>query len=283
MTSTALPRIAAVLALATALAACSRDGAAPSASSNAANGTATAPVAHVDARLDLVNNNGVVRVDGTVDSERARQQILDALHRAYGAGSVSGDLVVDPAARPAPWLARLPEFLKAFSAPGAAVGFAGQRIELSGHASPEDRAALLARAELLYPGYDFDGLFRGVGSNANAPSALDDVKPGASAQDVVQALNRTPIRFDDGSARVSADSLALLSQAAQAIRDGAAARIEIAGPADASGDAEENRQLSQQRAEAIKVQLIINGVSPAVIQTAAQSAPGSPASFRLLK
>ncbi len=271
---------AVLLVLATALAACQRDATAPTAQSTVA---ATPPAAQFDARLDLVNNNGRIRYDGTVDSERTRQQIIDALHRAYGAASVSGELRVDPAARPAPWLGRLSEFLQAFASPGAAVGFAGQRLELSGQASADERAALLARAELLYPGYDYEGLFRGVGANATAPNALSEVKPGASAQDVVQALNRTPIAFEEGSARVSADSLALLSQAAQAIRDGAAARIEITGPADGGGNAEENRLLSQQRAEAIKVQLIVNGVSPAVIQTAAQATPGSQASFRLLK
>lgn len=290
MTPTAFPRrsgraVAIVIALSAALAACNRDADAPSAAAGAATGTTAAATtaARFDARLDLVNNNGVVRFDGTVDSDPTRQRIIHALQQAYGAASVSGDLHVDPGARPAPWLGRLPEFLQAFSTPGAAVGFSGQRIELSGHASRDDRVALLARAERLYPGFDFEGLFRGVGTRTAAPNALSQVQAGASAQDVVQALNRTPIQFEDGSARVSADSLALLSQAADAIRNGSAARIEIAGPADAGGDVEEGRQLSQQRAEAIKVQLIVNGVSPAVIETAPQSTPGHQASFRLLK
>ncbi len=264
------------------LAGCSRD-ATPAPSTQATADTAAAPpAAQFEARLNLVNNNGTVRYDGTVDNENTRKAIEAMLRQAYGPGT-TGSLAVDPAARPAPWQANLPQFLTAFTMPGAAVGFDGQRIELSGFASEPDRAALLARAEQLFPGYTLAGLFRGAGGTAPdaAAQALAALKTGASAGDVVKALNQTPIQFIDGSAQVSPDSLAVLSQAAKAIQgSGGEKRIEITGPAGAGDDL----ALSQQRAEAIKVQLIVNGVSPASIETRGHPAGSadSGASFRLL-
>ncbi|MDG2516406.1 OmpA family protein [Lysobacter soli] len=261
-----------------ALSACNRD----TATTQAPPATAAAPVAQFDATLNVVNNNGTVRYDGVVGTDAARQTVETALRGAYG--RVSGDLKVDRGARPAPWQDGLPEFLKTFNQPGAAVSFEGRRIELHGHASEDDRKALLARAELLYPGYAYTGLFQGVGDGAQGEAVsavLAAVKPGTSGAPLVKALNeavtQTPIRFEPGSARVAPDSLALLSKAAQVIQaSGDATRLQIAGPAA------DDPSLAQQRAEAIKVQLIVNGVSPAALETTAQAGNGEAAAFRLL-
>jgi len=244
--------------------------------------TAAAPVAQFDATLNLVNNNGAVRYDGVVGTDAQRQSVEAALRRAFG--RVSGELKVDRGARGAPWSDALPKFLESFTQPGAAVSFEGRRIELHGHASEADRKALLARAELLFPGYAYTGLFQGVGDGATpdpASAVLAEVKPGTSGAPLVKALNeavtQTPIRFEPGSARVAPDSLALLSKAAQVIQaSGDATRLQIAGPAA------DDPSLAQQRAEAIKVQLIINGVSPAALETTAQAGNGEAAAFRLL-
>jgi len=244
--------------------------------------TAAAPVAQFDATLNLVNNNGTVRYDGVVGTDAQRQAVEAALRRAFG--RLSGELKVDHGARPAPWSDALAKFLESFTQPGAAMSFEGRRIELHGHASEEDRKALLARAELLYPGYAYTGLFQGVGDGATTDAAsavLAEVKPGTSGAPLVKALNeavtQTPIRFEPGSARVAPESLALLSKAAQVIQaSGDATRLQIAGPAA------DDPSLAQQRAEAIKVQLIINGVSPAALETTAQAGNGETAAFRLL-
>ncbi|HEY5850308.1 MAG TPA: OmpA family protein [Lysobacter sp.] len=276
-----------VLAALSALGGCSRDST-PPASTQAQATPATPAAAQIDARLSLVNNNGTVRYDGTVGSESSRKAIVAMLGQAYGPSNVSGDLIVNPAARPAPWQDPLPQFLAAFTMPGAAITFEGERIELSGYASEPDRAALLARAQQLFPDFALTGLFRGLAGPAVAGSSEDDaaqalagLKAGASPGELEQALNDTPIHFVDGSAQVSADSLPILSQAARAIQGNAGERrIEITGPASAG----EDLALSQQRAEAIKVQLIVNGISPAAIETRGHAAgtAASGASFRLL-
>ncbi|MDR0182574.1 hypothetical protein [Lysobacter arvi] len=266
-----------LLATLVAMGGCNRQ----SPSTDASQTAAAAPVAQFDATLNVVNNNGTVRYDGVVGSEAARQAVDAALRNAYG--RVSGDLKVDRGARPAPWQDALPAFLESFDQSGAAVSFEGRRIELHGHAGEDDRKALLARAELLYPGYAYTGLFQGVGEGAPGDAAsavLARVKPGTSGAPLVQALNeavtQTPIRFEPGSARVAPDSLALLSKAAQVIQAAEGTRLEIAGPAA------DDPSLARQRAEAIKVQLIVNGVSPAALETTAQAGNGEAAAFRLL-
>ncbi len=271
---------AALLAVIATTAACNRDTPNSQATPPPA---AAAPIAQFDATLNLVNNNGTVRYDGTVDTDATRQAIEAALKLAYG-GSVSGELKVDRGARPAPWLDALPKFLDSFTVPGAAVSFEGRRIELGGRAGEAERKGLLARAELLYPGYAYTGLFQGVGEGAPVDAAaavLAQVKPGTSGGALVKALNeavaQTPIRFEPGSARVAPDSLALLSKAAEVIQAaGEGTRLQITGPAG------EDPSLARQRAEAIKVQLIVNGVSPASLETTAQAGSGDSTSFRLL-
>ncbi|BDU16029.1 hypothetical protein [Lysobacter auxotrophicus] len=254
----------------------------PTAGTQSPDAPAAEAVAQFDATLNLVNNNGAVHFDGIVGSEAARQSIEAALKGAFG--RVSGELKVDRGARPAPWQQALPRFLESFTQPGAALSLEGRRIELHGHASEADRKALLARAELLYPGYAYTGLFQGIGEGATddaASAVLAQVKPGTSGAPLVKALNeavtQTPIRFEPGSARVAPDSLALLSKAAQVIQaSGDGTRLQIAGPAA------DDPSLAQQRAEAIKVQLIVNGVSPAALETTAQAGSGEAAAFRLL-
>ena len=261
--------------------ACNRQASTPQDATTQA-APAAAPVAQFDATLNLVNNNGTVRYDGVVGTDAERASVEAALRRAFG--RVSGELKVDRGARPAPWNDALAKFLESFTQPGAAVSFEGRRIELHGHASEDERKALLARAELLYPGYAYTGLFQGVGDGATADAAsavLADVKPGTTGAPLVKALNeavtQTPIRFEPGSARVAPDSLALLSKAAQVIQaSGDGTRLQISGPAA------DDPSLAQQRAEAIKVQLIVNGVSPAALETTAQAGNGEAAAFRLL-
>ena len=185
-----------------------------------ANRQAAAPAARFEARLNLVNNNGTVRYDGTVDSEASRKAIEAMLRQAYGAGSCPA-ACRGCRAKPAPWQAQLPQFLTAFTMPGAAIGFDGRRIELSGYASQADRAALLARAEQLFPGYTFAGLFRGVGGDRHGRR-----RPGAGQTQARRIGRRRrpgpepdpdPVR-STAAPRSARTASPLLSQAAKAIQ-----------------------------------------------------------------
>ncbi|MGJ7901340.1 OmpA family protein [Lysobacter sp. 1R34A] len=258
------------------------DSTAPAADSAAAPTPApvAAPVVRFDAKLSLVNNNGAIRYDGTVDSEATRKALSTALTQAY-MGQISGNLSVDKAAKPAPWQDKLPQFAAALTMPGAAVSFQGTAIELSGQASDADRVTLLEKAKALFPGYSYGGLFEGVGgaaaSSDAAAQALAALEPGkAGSAEIAKALNLMNVRFDEGSARIAPASLDILSRAAKALQAAPKdARFEIVGPGGGAGQPADNEVLSRQRAEAVKVQLIVAGANPGALDTRGE--PGTAA------
>lgn len=272
--------IALIVALGAGLAACKREANAPDTAAANPPAAPAAPVVRFDAKISLVNNNGAIRYDGTVDSEATRKALNIALVQTY-AGQIAGNLNVDKAAQPAPWQEKLPQFAAALTMPGIAVGFQGNTIELSGQASDADRALLLEKAKTLFPGYVYAGLFEGVGGTAAssdaAAQALAALEPGKSgAADIAKALNQINLRFEEGGARIAPASLDILSRAAKAIQAGPKdARYEIVGPGAAAGQAADNEALSRQRAEAVKVQLIVAGVNPGAIDTRGE--PGTAA------
>ena len=101
----------------------------------------------------------------------------------------------------------------------------------------------------------------------DAGAALDAlVGKTFSADDLVKALNLMSIHFDTDSARISADSQAILAKAASVIKSApAGTRIEVGGHTDNTGNAAANMQLSQDRAAAVASQLVSNGVDAAML------------------
>lgn len=258
----------------------------PSGTAPVAGAPLPVPAGERHARLQLVDNSGTLHYSGTVDSAATRQAIVEALEQAYGARDVGGELRVDDGVQPPRWLDNLPLLMTTFPIHGAALGFSEERIELSGYASLENREALLDRVRQLYPDYRHTGLFEGIGADTamdDASRALAALADGGSRPELVSALNQAAFRFEEHSARVDPGSLDLVSRAAAAIRAAPeGTRIGIAAPATvartpsplaaAAANAGEEPDidpafLAQQRAEAMKVQLILHGVSPARIET----------------
>ncbi len=230
----------------------------------------TTPTASVAARapfeamLSVVNNSGTIRFDGTVDSAETKSRIEQALLATYGQGRAVGDIAMDSAARPAKWADGLAAFLKIFEPlVGAALRFEGDRIILSGKVDLEQRRSLRAAAENAFPGARLEGLFT-LPTDASAVATGKTIAP----EVVAKTLNQMPLKFENGGGNVSTDSLDLVAQAADTIRAAPpGTRLLVVGPVVATADTGNDIFLSKQRAEALKVQLILNGVSPAVIDT----------------
>ncbi|MGH8032450.1 MAG: hypothetical protein ACREO8_08835 [Luteimonas sp.] len=222
--------------------------------------------ATVDAQLSIVNNAMLIRYDATVASQADKDRIVKAFAAAYAPGRASGNVVVQADTRAAAWLASLETFVAGIDVPGVALTLGPQRIELTGHASLRDRARLLRHARATYPGYTLAGLFAGIDPRRDYPEDANTttatVSSAAQKTEVVRTLNTIQIAFDADAGTVSADSLAGVSQAARALASTPDLRVQIGLAANG------NDALARQRAEALKVQLIINGVNPGAIDTA---------------
>lgn len=233
----------------------------------------TAPRVQIDATLGLADNSGSLRFDGTVDSEATRTAIERALLAVYGNGRAQGAIDVDPSARPPIWAQGLQDFLRTLSTvPGAGLRLSGNQATLSGPLGNDQRRALRAAAERAFPGMRLSGLFEPPGDAGPTGTTI-------SPEALAKTLNATDVAFKPGSGEVSDDSLALVAQAADAIRAAPeGTRLLIVGPVTPSSDAANDVFLSKQRAEALKVQLILQGVSPAAIDTRGwgQNADGTP-------
>lgn len=259
---------ACVLALLVAASGCQRGSDTP-----AQADTPIAPRVQIDATLGLADNSGSLRFDGIVDSEASRTAIERALLAVYGNGRAQGAIDVDPAAIPPIWAKGLEDFLRTLSTvPGAGLRLAGNQATLSGPLDADQRRALRAAAERAFPGMRLSGLFEPPG---------DDLATGPklSPEALAKTLNQTDVAFKPGSGEVSDDSLALVARAADAIRAAPeGTRLLIVGPVTPTSDAANDVFLSKQRAEALKVQLILQGVNPATIETRGwgQNADGSP-------
>lgn len=220
------------------------------------------PIPKVDARLQLANNNGSLRYEGSVADAAAKAGIERSLKSVYGSDA-TGAIALDPNTNAAPWADGLAEMFMAFRMPGGVLAFEGKRIELSGAVGDEDRAALLKKARQLYPDYELTGLFQGVDMKYALPDRGD-------GDGLVVFLNAIPIHFQEDSGMLTPESLDGISRAARAIRSAAAGqRIRIGVYPLSAGMPEYDRDLAFQRANAVKVQLAIRDVDPGVLDAQA--------------
>jgi outer membrane protein OmpA-like peptidoglycan-associated protein len=75
------------------------------------------------------------------------------------------------------------------------------------------------------------------------------------------------ILFDTGNATLKPQSMGVLNELAKTLKENAALKIEIDGHTDTDGNAQLNMKLSQDRAEAVKRQLVSMGIDGARLTT----------------
>ena len=226
--------------------------------------TIAAPARTIDATLTLAHNPDSLRYEGTVGDAATRAALLRQLDLAYGARA-RGEIRVDPRVRPAPWARGLGDFLAGFAHAGAMARFAGARIELSGAVDRDARTALRHHARRAFPGATLTGLFEPASTAGG---------PGVDRGALFARLNRLEIVFEPDSAAIAPHSLDAVSRAAHALRahDGA---VRIGVHPAASDHPDYDRELARQRAQAVKIPLVIQGIPPGRIDTAVPSpAPG---------
>jgi OmpA-OmpF porin, OOP family len=211
---------------------------------------ATAPTAAVNSTLSLNNVDGTVQYSGVVPDEPTKTTIVDNLKQAFG-DKLSGDLTVNPAAKAATWLPGLGGALAAFNMPGAALNIDGDTINLGGALPDAEKTAMLDKMKSAFGSqFKFGEVSAGASSTAAAPT-----------QAAVKDLNLDNINFETGSAEITADSISVVEKDAEAIKAlPPGTKIEIGGHTDNTGDPNFNKTLSDDRANAVKDELVRLGV-----------------------
>lgn len=172
--------------------------------------------------------------------EQAAQGASDAAGTVAGAAGDAVDATANAAGNAAD---------AAANAAGSAVDAAGDAAAAAGDAAGAavERSADAANAAL-------DKL-----ANAGAQTSVDDL---------IKALNLMPINFETASARITADSDAILQKAAAAIKAApAGTRIEVGGHTDSDGNDAANQSLSEARAAAVVARLGELGVAAGTLSS----------------
>jgi outer membrane protein OmpA-like peptidoglycan-associated protein len=237
---------------------------------------AAAPAPTQDSHLSFtVDKAGVPTITATVGTDAEKAQLVDALTKKFGAGKFVANVNVDPATKPAEWLAHLDGLLPLMALPGAEVKIDGTHVELSGTAA-DARLGWLDKLKALF-GSSFDiGVFNVQKAVADATQSFRDAVKGlfgtdASCEgaDVAKVLNLQVVNFTTGSAVVPASAADDLRQSAKALKscakNGKAVKLEVAGYSDNVGDKAANLALSKTRAQAVRTYLVTQGVPVATL------------------
>ena len=233
------------------------------------------PVATNDAQLTVSNRDGKVTYSGVVHDEATRSTIVSALGAAFGEANLDGNLRVDRNVRSASWLPRIGDLFSALKTPGAELSLDGDAIKLGGWLTAADRHALADKLRGVFgPGAKIDSLGDASveaarAANDKALSALKAIgTSGVSPDAVVNAMNLAVINFATGSAEISADSMEVIRQSADALkRAPAGAKVEVGGHTDNTGNPASNLTLSQSRADAVRAALVSAGVPSDRLET----------------
>jgi OOP family OmpA-OmpF porin len=234
--------------------------------------TAPAPIPSMRARLALSEDNGTITYSGAVHDASTRASIIDSLKAVFGADKIKGDIAVDANAGPAPWLIDLRTALEHLKTPGVQAVFDGNSLRVGGLIGETDRDRIIGSLRsALGPGLAFGSLTDKVGDlvtsvTTKSEAALAALRPGFSANDLLSILNQSIINFPTGGTEIPAISKALLQNAAASMKQlPPSTVIEIGGHTDNTGDAAANMMLSQQRAEAVRAELVQDGVDPGML------------------
>src|SRR5262245_26128264 len=219
----------------------------------------------LNSRLSLINSGGKIKYSGVVPDEQTKQNVLNQLNSTFGEGNISGDISVNSRARAAAWPSGLSSALPNFKGPGSEVTFDGNSINVGGTMSENAKSDTVAKLKSVYgTGMNvgsFEAATAVTEANRRASEALSSLRPGFTADDLVNALNMNVINFRSGSSQIPRESMPVLEQSASAIKSApAGTKLEVGGYTDNVGNPVANQRISQQRADSVRRFLIDKGV-----------------------
>jgi outer membrane protein OmpA-like peptidoglycan-associated protein len=216
-----------------------------------------------------VSASGKPTLTATVGSEAEKIQLITELTKRLGTYNFEQIITVDPAVKPAGWLAHINGLLPLMTVPGAEVKVDGMRIELSASAA-DAKLGWLGKLKSVFGDSYRIGAFDAASAVAEANGHFLEAVKGLLAPDdtceiadVVKALNLQVVNFASASARVPASAAEDLKLSAKVLsacaRSGKLAQLEVSGYSDNVGGSQANLQLSKKRAEAVRAYLVKAG------------------------
>lgn len=208
--------------------------------------------------LSFKNTGGKIDLSAVVATTAEKASLIGAAAGAVGQKNVTANVEVNPAVSPASWLDSLKALVAAplLKSNDLAFKFNGDKLELdTSKLSTDKRAEISQLFQNRFSNVEIDGLYQ------PGLQALAELQPGFGALDLTKALNQTSVTFTNNSDTISTSSLAVVSQAAKAIKAAPAGmKIDIGGYTDSNGDDASNLALSERRAKAVVKALVDNGV-----------------------
>lgn len=195
---------------------------------------------------------GQVQLRGLLTEELTRTAVESMARARFGATAVHTALRLDPAL-PASWGVRVMAGLEGLSLlERGALTVTADRVTLRGVTRAATAQAEIARifSDQLGEGADFS-----IEVTYEAPP--EPVAAAPTAQDCIDRITAITadrkITFDPGSVEITGDTIEIVADIAQVLRDcrDVEKEIEIAGHTDSQGREEMNRNLSQARADAV--------------------------------
>lgn len=226
------------------------------------------PSAVTPATFHASLEQGSVVFRGSLPTERSRATILEQAHilSRKTRMRVIDQFIVDKQVAAAAWVDTVPQILPVLGlmVERGAIMIDGRSLvvigQVAGHREKADVLQVLAPA--IRAGLRIEDRVR-VASTAASSSAA--VPLPALQLSLNQILEKSSIEFEPDSATITIRGQAVLDQIIALLQKAPHAPIEIAGPADNIGEAENNKQLSRRRAEAVKQYLTNHGLSNPLI------------------
>jgi outer membrane protein OmpA-like peptidoglycan-associated protein len=207
-------------------------------------------------------HDGLAVLEGAVPSEEARSGAVAAVLSVPGVDKVDNRLTIDPDLPIGPALP--PEQLEA----AAATALAGVGIQTVSATVEGRRAILDGTVPLETLGTGFFAFVQEAESAVLAVDGIDQVSSRLTLRgdgavlrsELVDLLATSPVEFAVGSADLTAESTAVLDQAALIIQSQPGLQVFIAGHTDAAGSSQTNEALASERAAAALNYLLTRGV-----------------------
>ncbi len=195
-------------------------------------------------------------IEGAVPTEITKQEILSKLYTTYGQKNVVDRIQIRQVTAPADWSNTVStvihEDLKKVK--NGKLTVKGTDIQLTGKVSnPHEIQETTAKFQGLTP----------ASYRLNTQLSVNQ----AEQQIIDAALKNRIIEFESGSAVLAFSGAQILDEMVIALNRVGAKKIRIIGHTDSSGNAHQNLQLSQQRAEAVKTYLIKKNIPAHLLST----------------